>query len=170
MSSFLSNIETLKNMKAGSAFTNYIDYIRFPSFKNLEKNTKISFDFPLTFFIGKNGSGKSSTLQALYGAPKGKSLGDYWFETELDPINDLKEDRNCFIYSVDGNEVLKQRAPRRNNLDYWEPSRPVAKYDMNVEQRFSPVEKEVNYIDFRSELSSYDIVICISLLLLQQKP
>jgi hypothetical protein len=156
MSDFQENIEILKRMTASSAFTNYIEYIRFPNFKNLEKNTKINFDFPLTFFVGKNGGGKSSTLLSLYGAPKGYSLGDYWFETELDPIKDLKTNRNCFIYSVDNNEVLKQRAPRKNNLDYWEPSRPVAKYDMNIEQRNSPVEKKVEYIDFRSELSSYD--------------
>lgn len=156
MSNFQENIEILKRMKASSAFSNYIEYIRFPNFKNLEKNTKINFDFPLTFFVGKNGGGKSSTLLSLYGAPKGKSLGDYWFETELDPINDLKTNRNCFIYSVDNNEILKQRAPRKNNLDYWEPSRPVAKYNMNIEQRNSPVDKKVEYIDFRSELSSYD--------------
>ncbi len=156
MSDVQKNIEILKKMKARSAFSNYIEHIRFPNFKNLEKNTKIDFDFPLTFFVGKNGGGKSSTLQSLYGAPKGNSLGDYWFETELDPINDLKESRNCFIYSVNDNEVLKQRAPRKNNLDYWEPSRPVSKYGMNTDQRNSPVEKKVEYIDFRSELSSYD--------------
>ena len=76
MSALQGNIEALKKMKANSAFSNYIEYIRFPNFKNLEKNTKIDFEFPLTFFVGKNGGGKSSTLQSLYGAPKGNSLGD----------------------------------------------------------------------------------------------
>lgn len=151
-----NDIEALKEMKASSAFPNYIEYIRFPNFKNLEKNTKIDFDYPLTFFVGKNGGGKSSTLQSLYGAPSGKSLGDYWFETDLDPINDLKENRNCFIYSVNGCEIIKQRAPRKDNLDYWESARPVAKYGMNIDQRYSPIDKKVEYIDFRSELSAYD--------------
>ncbi|QQR95196.1 MAG: AAA family ATPase [Bacteroidota bacterium] len=57
-------------MKARNAFRNFIEYIQFPYFRNLEKNTRIIFDFPLTVFVGQNGSGKSSTLHALYGAPK----------------------------------------------------------------------------------------------------
>jgi len=78
----------------------------------------------------------------------------------LDPINDLKKNRNCFIYGYTINgvikEVLKQRAPRKGNLDYWEPSKPVKKYQMDTSERISPVEKEVEYIDFRSELSAFN--------------
>lgn len=156
MEDFKKDIEVIRGMKSRSVFKNYIDYIRYPNFRNLEKDSKISFDFPLTFFVGKNGGGKSSTLQSLYGCPKGNSLGEYWFETALDPIQELKDNRNCFIYSVDGNEILKQRAPRTNDRNYWEPARPVLKYDMDVSKRHSPIDKHVEYIDFRSELSSYD--------------
>ncbi len=65
-----SLIPELFRMKARNAFRNYIEYIQFPYFRNLEKDTRINFDFPLTVFVGQNGSGKSSTLHALYGAPK----------------------------------------------------------------------------------------------------
>lgn len=154
------NIRAIQQMKANGVFNNYIEYIRYPKFRNLEPNTKIEFNFPLTFLVGKNGGGKSSTLQSLYGCPLNKSLGSYWFSTELDPINDLKKNRNCFIYGYPINgvvrEVLKQRAPRKGNLDYWEPSKPIKKYQMDTSERISPVEKEVEYIDFRSELSAFD--------------
>ncbi len=154
------NIRAILQMKENGVFKNYIEYIRYPKFRNLEPNTKIEFNFPLTFLVGKNGGGKSSTLQSLYGCPLNKSLGTYWFSTELDPINDLKNNRNCFIYGylLDGalKEVLKQRAPRKGNLDYWEPSKPIKKYQMDTSERISPINKEVEYIDFRSELSAFD--------------
>ena len=154
-------IKTLKRMKGNGVFPEFIEYIRFPLYRNLEPNSKITFDFPLTSFVGKNGGGKSSTLQALYGCPLNYSLSEYWFSTALDPINDLKENRNCFIYGYKINgeisEVIKQRAARRNKLDYWEPAKPVKKYGMDTSKdRVSPVAKAVEYIDFRSELSAYD--------------
>ena len=125
------DITIIKQMKANDIFKKYIEHIRYPKFRNLEPNTRINFDFPLTFLVGKNGGGKSSTLQSLYGCPLNKSLGSYWFSTALDPIKDLKKNRNCFIYGYKINgitkEVLKQRAPRKSNLDYWEPSKPIKK-------------------------------------------
>ena len=38
----------------------------------------------MTVLVGKNGSGKSSTLHALFGSPNGYNLGDFWFSTEVD--------------------------------------------------------------------------------------
>ena len=52
--------------------TKYIQYIRFPKFKNFEKNLKVNFEYPLTVVVGKNGSGKSGLLHALFGAPEYK--------------------------------------------------------------------------------------------------
>ncbi|GGZ37509.1 ATPase [Echinicola pacifica] len=156
----LKEVEKLKSMKDSNVFKKHIEYIRFPLFRNLEPNTLINFDYPISFFVGKNGGGKSSTLQALYGCPLNHSLSDFWFSTAIDPINELKNNRNCFIYGYkeDGEiiEVLKQRAQRKNKLDYWEPSRPVKKYNMDTSTRFSPIERNVEYIDFRSELSAFD--------------
>ena len=55
------------------------------------------FDFPMTVLVGKNGSGKSSTLHALFGSPNGYNLGDFWFSTEVDPIKESGE-ANRFFY------------------------------------------------------------------------
>ena len=150
-------------MKRNGAFKTYIDYIRFPYYRNLEKNTKINFDFPLTVFIGKNGSGKSSTLQAVFGAPADKSVGNFWFSTELDPIQESESDeRHCFIYGYKIQneilEVLKTRIKKAKKPDYWEPSRPIKKYGMKLMggERNSAINMDVLYLDFRSILSAFD--------------
>lgn len=159
-------INEISSMKARGAFQNYIEYIQFPYFRNLEKNTRITFDFPLTVFVGQNGSGKSSTLHALYGAPKRNTPFEFWFSTAVDPIQEVSEggDRHSFFYVYKderGNEleVLKQRILKRNNPDYWETARPNFSYGMQrlpEGSRNEPIEKNVMYIDFRSELSAFD--------------
>ncbi|MFR5081548.1 MAG: hypothetical protein ACLTEE_02410 [Anaerobutyricum hallii] len=63
------DINDIKRMKEKGLFKNYIEYIVFPYYKNLVPGTKINLKFPITILVGKNGSGKSSTLHALYGAP-----------------------------------------------------------------------------------------------------
>lgn len=159
-------ISDIQKMKENNAFRKYIDYIQFPYFRNLEKDTRITFEFPLTVFVGQNGSGKSSTLHALYGSPHKKTPYDYWFSTAVDPIVEVSEggDRHCFFYVYKNGageelEVLKLRIFKRNNPDYWETSRPVISYGMkklDEGKRNKPIEKEVVYIDFRSELSAFD--------------
>lgn len=157
----LIKIKTLQQLRTNNIHKQYIEHIRYPFFRNLEANTKITFDFPISFLVGKNGGGKSSTLQSLYGCPKGYSLGDYWFTTELDPIKEFDKNRNCFIYGFkDGNdirEVIKQRIHHKkyNNPDYWETAKPNLGYGMN-DERNSPISKNVIYLDFRSELSAFD--------------
>lgn len=142
-------------------FDKNILYIRFPFYKNILENTRIDFKFPLTVFIGPNGSGKSSTLHALYGAPDGYSTGNYWFSTHIDPIEEGEGNPNCFIYAYKSKdailEVLKTRI-KRENPDYWEPSRPLKKYGMLLMEgkRNPAIKKDVVYIDFRSELSAFD--------------
>lgn len=152
-------------MKVRNAFRNYIEYMQFPYFRNLEKDTRITFDFPLTVFVGQNGSGKSSTLHALYGAPKKNTPFEFWFSTAVDPIQEVSEggDRHSFFYVYKNRgqylEVLKLRILKRDNPDYWETSRPVIGYGMTPlpdGRRNPPVERDVVYIDFRSELSAFD--------------
>jgi len=159
----------------------YIEYIRFPKFKNLNKDTKITFEFPLTVFVGKNGCGKTSALQAIYGAPKGKSTGDYWFSTNMDPISG--EEKNRFIYSYFSEEakkpveVIKSRQQGRDKktgkikLDYWETEATRPKFGMDPmpnttdnniplkgrsKTRWNTINKNVVYLDFRQELSAFD--------------
>ena len=81
-------ITSIQEAFASNNFEPFIDYIRFPNFKNIEQSERINFDFPFTVFTGLNGSGKSSALHALYGAPYGKSTSDFWFSTNVDPISD----------------------------------------------------------------------------------
>ena len=162
-------------------FRNFIEYIRFPFFKNFEKDLKVNFNFPITFIVGQNGSGKSSLLHALYGAPRNYSIATYWFDTALDPIEYIKTNRHCFIYSYYAKysekivEVIKLRIQVKDkktgkiDLDYWEPSRPYKKYFMTppkesddnrdtspTKDRWNPISKAVYYMDFRYSLSAYD--------------
>ncbi len=162
-------------------FKKYIEYIRFPFFKNFEKDLKVNFSFPITFIVGQNGAGKSSLLHALYGAPRNYSIATYWFDTAIDPIKYIKTNRHCFIYSYFAEyskkkvEVIKLRIQIRDkktgkiDLDYWEPSRPYKKYSMikpgtrddnrdtsPTKDRWNPISKYVHYMDFRYLLSAYD--------------
>jgi predicted ATPase len=160
---------------------NYIRKIRFPHYKNLVTDTEIHFDKPFTVLVGPNGSGKSSVLHAIYGCPLDKSLGDYWFSTALDPIDEGKGITNRFIYEFKPKdypefvEVCKSRVKRSKsdtknaNMDNWETTKPMKMHGMKRMppyrskhkeirslERWSPVIKDVEYIDFRSDLSAFD--------------
>ena len=155
-------ITKLKEMKERGAFKNYIDYVRFPFFRTLEPNTIIEFDFPLTVFVGQNGCGKSSTLQALFGCPKGKSVSTYWFNTCIDPIEefDQSKNRHCLIYSHSSGgpdkEVLKTRINKVGQPDLWDTSEPISRYGMKMGTRNPPVDKDVVYINFRAVQNAFE--------------
>lgn len=163
------------------AFYPYIEYIRFPKYKALKKDTKISFDFPLTVFVGENGTNKTSVIQALYCSPGYNSLGKYWFSTDVDSIDDGSGPQ-CLVYGYfhDGAqknvEVLKTRVNRKGNLDYWEPSRPIKKYDMesptpkdlenagnSSRTRWDLISKPVVFYDNKEYVSAYDLCFYHSL-------
>lgn len=167
------DINKIHQMSHDGKFYNYIEYIVFPYYKNLEPNSKIELSFPMTILIGKNGSGKSSTLHAFYGAPKGYSTGEYWFSTNIDPIIEAGDsERNRYFYGYRENsksdikEVRKARIKRsesnvkKADLDYWETTRPSVTEGMlplvDKNSRNNPVIKDVIYVDFRGELSAFD--------------
>ena len=167
------NIKTIEQMKANGVFENYIEYIDFPFYKNLIPHSKITFEFPLTVLVGKNGGGKSSTLHALFGAPKGYTCSDFWFSTDVDPIADGGDRPRYFYgYKTDRNseikEVMKTRIRRggtktkKEDPDYWETSRPLKKDGMAEKRRYTPVEKDVVYLDFRAEVSAFDKILHFS--------
>ncbi|MDR0979196.1 MAG: AAA family ATPase [Lachnospiraceae bacterium] len=166
----LNRIEELKEQ---GKFKNYIEYMQFPHYKNLEAFAKIELKFPMTILIGKNGSGKSSTLHAFYGAPKGYNCGEYWFSTNVDPIleNSTRErNRYFYAYREKATDAIKevrvsrikrsQTDAKKEDLDYWETTRVATKDGMlpvdNPRSRNSPVDKKVIYVDFRGELSAFD--------------
>ena len=165
-------VQTLTKMKEQGVFKNYIEYIEFPFYKNLVEKTRINFSFPMTILVGKNGSGKSSTLHALYGVPFGYTCSDYWFSTEVDPILE-SGDRNRFFYGYKEDrdseikEVMKTRMKRgsktkKEDPDYWETSRPRLKDGMLSKVRENPVGKEVIYLDFRVGIGAFEKVFYFS--------
>lgn len=176
------DITALEQLKKNKKLEPYINYIRFPCFKNLELNTQIDFDFPLTVIVGQNGTNKSSILRAIQGCPEGYSLGNFWFSTDLDPIIGEGNKRPRYIYGYfqpqakRNVEVIKTRIQRnysgsqKVNPDYWEPSRPLKSDGMEdmpelkdgekllgrTKSRWNLISKDVVFLDFRSEISSYD--------------
>jgi len=153
-------------------FPDFITDIHFPCFKGLVPNSEIKFQFPLTVLVGENGCGKSSVLQALETAPEGSSYSQKWFSTRVDPIPE--EPRPAFWYSYNSSEakknvqILNLRIKKESNPDYWEPSRPVAKYGMELfpkemaktpgasGTRWNGTKRNILYLDFRGELSAFD--------------
>lgn len=173
MSALKENISALENLLERNHLEPFIRYIRFPMFKNIEPDTKIDFSFPITALVGANGTNKSSILRAIQGSPTGENIGKYWFSTEIDPIEESPDGAQCFIYGYLNAkekkivEVLKTRIKKDEDPDYWEPSRPVAKYGMDKfktsvagsstsKTRWDPVTKNVVYIDFRQSMSAFD--------------
>lgn len=165
--------------KYEKVFPGYITHIRFPRYKNIADGMRIDFTFPVTALVGSNGSGKTSILNALYGAPARKSTGQYWFSTKVDPIHEGEGSPSRFIYGhynatlKDIVETRKARVRKFRNgrLDpnYWEPTKessgdgmvePTLKqgktYSGRSKDRWNPVAREVLYINFRKELSAFD--------------
>ena len=138
-------VDPLPAMLNAGQFEPYLRYIRFPHFRNLRDNLRIDFDYPVTALVGPNGTNKTAILRALQGCPDYHNVGQYWFETSLDPIN--SSERHRFIYGYIAPtvgttvEVIKTRIRRRTSRtrrapsqkgishlvdpDYFEPSRPI---------------------------------------------
>lgn len=155
----------IESADARGQFGDRIDYIRFPYFKNLSEGCRIDFYSPFTVFVGPNGCGKSSALQALYGCPKNYSLSEFWFSTKIDPIVDKdSNDRHCFIYSYSGKgptrEVLKRRSFKKGQPDLFDSSPAIKAYGMarpNT-RTLAPLEKNVVYLNFRTAQNAFEKV------------
>lgn len=173
--------QTLSKMWEIGLYEPSIHHIRFPNFKNLATNMTIKFEHPITAIVGPNGANKTSILRALQGCPRGNDLGNYWFGTAMDEIS--ADDRHRFIYGRHSSttkntvEIIKTRIGRRNSKrssteidpDLFEPSRPLVtapdlmdRYNHTEtptdgsKTRWSTINKNVIYIDFRSQLSAFD--------------
>src|SRR3569832_2632695 len=84
--------------KYAQVFPGYVTHIRFPRYKNIADGARIDFTFPVTALAVANGSGKTSILNALYGAPARKSTGQFWYSTKVDPIQEGEGSPSRFIY------------------------------------------------------------------------
>src|SRR5664279_473183 len=90
-------IYPLQAMLAGGKCEPFIRHIRFPRYKNLASGLTIEFNFPITALVGPNGTNKSSILVAIQGAPGNQSPGQYWFSTDIDPIEETGDVPNSLI-------------------------------------------------------------------------
>lgn len=179
-----------KKFENSTDFFPFITEIRFPVYKSLQSGTRITFKSPITALVGPNGTNKSSILQAISASPEGRSLADFWFSTEVDDIDKgpRRKAGHRFIYKYrfDRGDTLAECRKYRGNKpfrgsdlpkalvgmrdpDYWEPTKKVAKddmeeipssgYDQMLSQnrdRWNQIKKPVLYLDFRSELSAFD--------------
>lgn len=168
--------------KLESAFNNsaefrpYIQKISFPKIKMLQPGMEMTFDYPITAIVGPNGANKTTILRAMEACPEGKSLSDYWFDTNLDVIDESNGTPRYFYeyspYELDKTlQVMKARVNRAGRKsDYFETSRPRPKDGMRkmppmhaddmpyrTTDRWKPIKKNVVYIDFRAQLPAYDI-------------
>lgn len=150
-------VAKLQGVKKGTAFSPYIDFIVFPRYRGIGFGQRIDFGFPLTVLVGRNGTGKSSILHALSGAPYGENVARYWFGTAVDPVElpdigeveedetaggkkKLREDQKAafwYGYRDGGTErqaikqrVRRERAAGLEDREYWEPTRPNESYGM----------------------------------------
>lgn len=173
MQSIEDAVQVISKFKPGAPLLRYIGKIRFPNYKNIEPNAELLFQFPLTVLVGANGSGKSSVLHALYGAPEGYTTRDFWFSTELDPISEgkgLGASRYIYAHWNDAAktfvETRKSRVKSGPKLDYWEPTKIVASDGMQplpstpgpgaASDRWFPVARSVVHINFKAEISAFD--------------
>ncbi|WP_433266633.1 ATP-dependent nuclease [Actinosynnema sp. CS-041913] len=167
--------QKLARMMVAQKFEPFIRHIRFPHFRNIREGTQIEFTHPITALVGPNGTNKTAILRALQGCPDYYNVGNYWFSTSLDTIDNV--DRHRFIHGYLAQsigeivEVIKTRIVREENPDYFEPSRPLLGDGMKrmpelepgveppperTKTRWKAIQKHVTYLDFRSELSAYD--------------
>ncbi|GAB2565052.1 AAA family ATPase [Kribbella endophytica] len=149
-------------------------HIRFPFYRNLRTKLRIEFLHPITALVGPNGTNKTAILRALQGCPDYNNVGNYWYSTTLDPIID--GDRHRFIHGYiapSTGQIVEsvQTQIKKAYPDYFEPSRPLLTDDMErmpkvtdddelpperAKTRWRGIDKQVIYVDFRSELSAYD--------------
>lgn len=171
----MSNIQAIFEKFDAGQFEPFIRHIRFPYFKNLNFGMKLDFMFPISAIVGPNGSNKSSVLRAVSCCPHFQNLGDHWFSTDVDPIDDTGQRPRYIFGYIDQHskqtvEVLQSRIKKESDPDYWEPSRPIVKDGMRrlpplkpgqkipgrTKTRWQGIKKEVVLLDFRSEISSFD--------------
>lgn len=152
-------------------YDKFIQDVTFPNFKKISPYSKLPFRFPLTLLVGPNGGGKSSILHALWGMPLNHSTSRFWFSTAVDPIAEKKRDvpRYWYTHYVKdlGRSVQTRKVKGRKRNGYWEPSKPSVHDGMDVLQeaektefratdRWTPVRREVKYINTKAETSAFD--------------
>lgn len=159
-------------------FEKFITHIRYPHFKNLQTDLRLDFTYPVTILTGPNGTNKSSILRSLQCCCTKNVLETHWFATDLDNIN--PDQKYIFGYkvpsgmNVESLQVYKGNSSKTDrSKDYWESDRPRKMYSMKLmkdypnnpkdknykSDRWKKINTEVIYLDFRSELPAFDILM-----------
>ena len=160
-------------------FDPYITHIRFPHYKMLAEGSNIHFTHPMTVLVGANGTNKTSILQALYGCPYGQSLSTYWFSTDVDKIDEQK--KHSVIHGYVNrrlNKVVESLTTRigvKKGQDYWESSRPIETFGMDMTNkdefieggnksttRWDAINKKTTFIDCKNYYSAFDLFFYLS--------
>jgi predicted ATPase len=155
-------------------FDKFIIDATFPNFKRIAPFAKVDFRFPVTLLVGPNGGGKSSILHALWGMPLHRSTSRFWFSTAVDPIEDVsagKKNVPRYWYTHYIKEIdirVQTRKVKANKRDgYWEPSKPSIRdgmqpvekadaTDYRATDRWTPVQRNVEYLNTKAESSAFD--------------
>ena len=83
----LSKIKKIDELYSKGIIKNQLEYLTINNFRQFGESSNITFNHPLTIFVGKNGSGKSTLLKLIMSMAKGRTPNYYFFETEWDKFN-----------------------------------------------------------------------------------
>ena len=111
----------------------------------------------------------------MYGAPENLTPGQWWFGTAIDPTEvsepEIDQTRKklsshdkasfWYQYQIDGEirQAVKMRIRRSGDPDYWEPSRPIQRFGMQLNEsksRDPTVKMLAVYINFKTQISAFD--------------
>lgn len=127
-------VKSIRGSYQGGDYAPMLKSIKFLNYKNVMNDKSIDFSFPITLIVGPNGTNKTSILRALESCPRGKSLSDYWFSTELDPIprpvSDSDNPEYVYLYDLPRGKgilakVRKYMTYKDGRDDYFEPARRI---------------------------------------------
>lgn len=178
--SISDTVKSIRGSYQGGDYAPMLKSIKFLNYKNVMNDKSIDFSFPITLIIGPNGTNKTSILKALESCPRGKSLSDYWFSTELDPIprpvSDSDNPEYVYLYDLPRGKgilakVRKYMTYKNGRDDYFEPARRIegdgykelSERQISIAKKYRkkdgwvPIPKKTVYIDMRQRVPAYDI-------------
>lgn len=178
--SISDTVKSIRGSYQGGDYAPMLKSIKFLNYKNVMNDKSIDFNFPITLIVGPNGTNKTSILRALESCPRGKSLSDYWFSTELDPIprpvSDSENPEYVYLYDLPRGKgilakVRKYMTYKDGRDDYFEPARRIegdgykelSERQVSIAKKYRkkdgwvPIPKKTVYIDMRQRVPAYDI-------------
>jgi predicted ATPase len=135
---------------------NKLKELKINCFRSFEKETIINFDFPLTVFIGINGSGKTTALKLLKTLQPHRTPDDYFFETVFD--KEIKEEYS-FSYTYDNKTVVNIKKKHfgwilTDGYSGFKSNKDVKEYLNN--NNFKKPKIALNDIQFKTLIGAFD--------------